>query len=56
MDKCDYKCDCCNMYASFSGHYEHEKGYHQREYTCFVTGKIVTIKEYDNGRVDRSVY
>lgn len=55
MGKCNLDCDNCELYANYHGHYEHEKGYYEREYTCFVTRKIITIKEHDNGKIEKTV-
>lgn len=56
MGKCNLDCDNCELYANYHGHYEREKGYYEREYTCFVTGKIITVKEHNNGKIEKTVF
>lgn len=57
MVKCDYDCDNCNSYTSFHQHYDHIEKYFIREYGCFVPGQytIVTIREYDNGKIKKTI-
>lgn len=57
MVKCDYDCDNCNSYASFHQHYDHIEEYFIREYGCFISGQytIVTIREYDNGKIKKTI-
>lgn len=55
MDGCNFDCDNCELYANYHGHYDIEKGYYEREYTCFLTGKVITVKEHDDGRIEKGI-